>query len=148
MVDWEILELLQRNGRVSIAQLARTLRMSAPSVAERIKRLENAGIIIGYRAEIDPQAVGLAITAFVRVNIRPPSYEEFLGLLAEANEVRECSQVAEPNSFQVKVTVRNIEHLRQFTLKLNGFGDTLTSIVLSNPMRPKIIDRSLRKASK
>ena len=148
MIDWEVLELLQRDGRVSIAQVARKLRMAPPSVADRITRLEKAGVIIGYRADIDPQAIGLVIMAFIRVRIRPPSYDEFLRVVSEAPEVRECFQVAEPNSFQARVTVRDLTHLLRFAQKLNGFGETFTSIVLSNPLKPKIIDRALKETKK
>ena len=145
MVDWEIVELLQGDGRVSIAQVARKLRMAPPSVADRIKRLENAGVITGYRADINPRALGLMVTAFIRVHIQPPTYDEFVRLVSGAPEVRECFQIAEPNSFQVKATVQDIEHLLRFALKLNGLGETVTSIVLSNPLKPKIIDRALRQ---
>ena len=148
MVDWEIVELLQRDGRVSIAQLARKLRMAPPSVAERIKRLEKGGVILGYRAEIEPRALGLGIIAFVRVRIHPPSYDDFLRFVAESPEVRECFQIGEPNSFQVKVTVRDVEHLRVFTLKLAGFGETTTSIIFSNLLKLKIIDRALQRGRK
>jgi Lrp/AsnC family transcriptional regulator, leucine-responsive regulatory protein len=145
MIDWEIVELLQRDGRVSIAQVGRKLRMAPPSVADRIKRLERAGVITGYRADIDPQALGLVITAFIRVHICPTIYDEFVRLIAGAPEVRECFQIGEPNSFQVKATVRDIKHLLRFALKLNGLGETVTSIVLSNPLKPKVIDRALRQ---
>jgi len=148
IVDWEVVELLQRDGRVSIAQVARKLRMAPPSVADRIKRLEKAGVIIGYRADIDPQALGLVIMAFIRVRIRPPSYDEFLRAVSEAPEVRECFQVAEPNSFQVRVTVRDLKHLLRLAVKLNGFGETVTSIVLSSPLKAKIIDRGLKETKK
>lgn len=145
MIDWEVVELLQRHGRVSIAQIARKLRMAPPSVADRIKRLEKGGIIVGYRADIDPHALGFMIMAFIRIRIRPPNYDEFLRVISEAPEVRECFQVAEPNSFQVRVTVRDLKHLLRFALKLNRFGETLTSIVLSNPLKVKIIDRALKE---
>lgn len=148
MIDWEVVELLQRDGRVSIAQVARKLRMAPPSVADRIKRLEKAGVIVAYRADIDPQALGLVITALIRVRICPSRYDEFLRLVSEAPEVRECLQVAEPNSFQVRVTVRDLKHLLRFDLKLNGFGETSTSIVLSNPLKAKIIDRALKETKK
>jgi Lrp/AsnC family transcriptional regulator, leucine-responsive regulatory protein len=145
MVDWEIVELLQRDGRVSIAQIGRRLRMAPPSVADRIKRLEKAGVIIGYRAEIDAHALGLAITAFIRIHICPTSYDELLRVVSTAPEVRECLQVAEPNFFQIKVTVRDIKDLFRFALKLNGLGETATSIVLSSPLKLKVIDRALRQ---
>jgi Lrp/AsnC family transcriptional regulator, leucine-responsive regulatory protein len=148
MVDWEVLELLQQDGRVSIAQVARKLRMAPPSVADRIKRLEEAGVILGYRADIDPHALGLVIMAFIRVRIRQRSYDEFLSVVSEAPEVRECLQVAEPNLFQIRVTVRDLTHLLRFALKLNGFGQTLTSIVLANPLKPKIINRALKETKK
>src|SRR5215475_8518719 len=82
MVDWEIVELLQLDGRVSIAQIGRKLRMASPSVADRIKRLEKAGVIIGYRADIDAQALGFVITAFIRIHIHPTSYDEFLRVVS------------------------------------------------------------------
>jgi Lrp/AsnC family transcriptional regulator, leucine-responsive regulatory protein len=145
MVDWEIVELLQRDGRVSIAQIGRKLRMAPPSVADRIRRLEKAGVILGYRADIDAQALGLVITAFIRIHIHPTSYDEFFCAVSNAPEVRECFQVAEPNLFQVKVTARDLKHLLRFALKLNGFGDTVTSIVLSTPLKLKVIDRALRQ---
>jgi Lrp/AsnC family transcriptional regulator, leucine-responsive regulatory protein len=148
MVDWEIVELLQQDGRASVAQLARHLRMSPPSVAERIKSLERAGVIIGYQAEIDVQALGLAVTAFIRVHLQPANYDEFLRSMSAVPEVRECVQIAEPNCVQLKVTVRDIEHLRRIALKLNGFGNTATAIVLSNPLKSKIVDRSLRRPKK
>jgi Lrp/AsnC family leucine-responsive transcriptional regulator len=147
-VDWEIIELLQRDGRMSIAHVARELRMSPPSVAGRIKRLEKASVIVGYHADVDAKALGFPIIAFVRLHLHKPDHEEFVRLISEAPEVRECFQVAEPNAFQVKVTVRDIEHLRRVTLELNGFGNTVTSLVLSRPLKSKVIDRSLRHSKK
>lgn len=144
MFDWEIVELLRQDGRISMAQLARKLRMSHPSVADRIGRLETA-VIVGYRAEIDVVALGFLITAIVRVHLRKPDYDEFVRLVSEAPEVRKCLQVAEPSAFQLKVTMRDIEHLRRFAIMLNGFGGTATSIVLSYPLKHKHIERRLRQ---
>src|SRR6266576_4001632 len=144
-VDWEIIELLQRDGRTSTAHLSRKLRMSPPSVADRIKRLEEAGVIAGYRAEVNVQALGLYITAFVRLCLRAPNYDEFIRVLSETPEVRECCQISEANIFQVKIITRDIDHLRDLMVKLTAFGDTVTSIVLAYPVKSKIVDRSLRR---
>jgi Lrp/AsnC family leucine-responsive transcriptional regulator len=120
--------------------------MSPPSVAERIKRLERAGIIVGYRAEISMEALGLPITALVRLHLRNPDSDEFVRLISDAPEVLECVQVAEPKVFQVRASLRDVNHLRRFTSVLNGFGDTVTSLVLSHPVKSKIVDRTLRHA--
>ncbi|MGY1744480.1 Lrp/AsnC family transcriptional regulator [Blastococcus sp. SYSU D00695] len=134
-VDRRLIELLQANGRASYAELARQVGLSAPAVHERVGKLETAGVITGYRAVVDPTAVGLDVTALIGV-IESDSVDEtgVEAALATMPEVEDCWRVAGSEGYVLKVRVTDIPALEAAISALNrirGVARTRTTVVLS-----------------
>lgn len=138
-IDWKILKELQEDARTSYAELGRRVGLTTPAVIERVRKLEDARIVTGYRAEIDTDKVGLAITAFVRMSITGVDYSHIIEVAQESNEVLECHRGTGGDSFIMKVAVSDVEHLQLLIDKLTPYGITTTSIVLSSPVRRRVI---------
>jgi Lrp/AsnC family leucine-responsive transcriptional regulator len=133
----EILKLLQRNARMSIAELARKIRMSNPAAKERVRRLEKSGVIAGYRLELDPKAAGHEITAFVRIRPLPGHLPKISALAQQIPEVVECHRVTGEDCFILKVHLPEIASLDQVLDRFLVHGQTTTSIVQSSPVLPR-----------
>lgn len=137
--DARILEALQRDGRASYAELAREVSMSASAVAERVRRLEESGVISGYSAVVDPDRLGLGILAFVRLRYPNTSYKPFHDLLAVTPEVVEAHHVTGEDCFVLKVLTRSMAHLEQVTGRIGGLGPITTNVVYSSPLPRRAI---------
>jgi Lrp/AsnC family transcriptional regulator, leucine-responsive regulatory protein len=132
--DWRLLTELQRNGRASFADLARLVAMSPSAVAERVRRLEEAGVISGYRAVVVPERVGLGILALVRLRYPTGNYRPFHALLDSTPEIVEAHHVTGEDCFVLKVVARSMRHLEQVAGRISGLGAVTTSVVYSSPM--------------
>lgn len=140
VIDWKILKELQINARISYAELGRRIGLTTPAAIERVRKLEDARIITGYRAEIDTAKVGLAITAFIRMSISGVDYSRIIEVAEKAAEVLECHRGTGGDSFILKVAVSDVEHLQNLIDRLTPYGITTTSIVLSSPVKSRVID--------
>ena len=134
--DRLILTLVQRDGKLAQAEIARRVGLSTAAVNERLKKLESAGVIRRYAAIVDPQAVGTSVTAFVEVFIEHPRHEPgFIDKILELDEVQECHYVTGEFSLLIKVRVRDMESLQHLLLRqlnsLEGVRQTRTVMVLS-----------------
>ncbi|WP_097319878.1 Lrp/AsnC family transcriptional regulator [Paractinoplanes atraurantiacus] len=132
--DWRLLAELQRDGRSSYAELARAVAMSPSAVAERIRRLEESGVIAGYRAQIEPERVGLSVMAFVRLRYPTGNYRPFHALLDSTPEIIEAHHVTGEDCFILKVLTRSMRHLEEVTGRIAGLGAVTTSVVYSSPL--------------
>ncbi|MFV0672431.1 Lrp/AsnC family transcriptional regulator [Variovorax sp. tm] len=132
--NWQILEVLQADARTSLTALARQVGLSVPSTSERVKRLEEAGVLAGYRAVVPPRHVGYAVMALVGITTPQPDKARLLKLLEGRREVLECFHVTGQDSYVLKVAARDIEHLEAFVSSINHLGETRTSIVMSVPI--------------
>src|SRR5579871_6400586 len=143
--DWGLLEALQEDGRLTWAELGRRVNLSPPAVAERVRRLEEQGVIKGYRAEVDLARVGLPLQAVIRVVTNDVSDCSNHGArLRELPEVLECYRVTGADSYIVRVAVRSMEHLEELLPRVApSHGDTITGMVLSSPITFKPVRRSL-----
>ncbi len=137
--DAQILAALQADGRMSTADLARTIALSPSSTADRVRRLVDAGIITGYTATVDPAALGYAITAFVRLAYPSGNYKPVHDLLAVVPEVIEAHHVTGNDCFIMKVLARSMADLERITGKLAGLGGITTSVVYSSPLPARAI---------
>jgi Lrp/AsnC family transcriptional regulator, leucine-responsive regulatory protein len=137
--DWGLLEELQRDGRASYADLARAVAMSPSAVAERVRRLEESGVIAGYRATIDPDRVGLQVMAFVRLRYPNGNYRPFHALLDSTPEVVEAHHVTGEDCFVLKVVARSMRHLEEVNGRISGLGAVTTSVVYSSPLTGRAI---------
>jgi Lrp/AsnC family leucine-responsive transcriptional regulator len=129
--DWIILELIQIDGRLPFAELGRRAGLSPPAAAERLRRLEDAGLINGYHARVSPDGLGLSLTAFVEIQVKRADYARFLETIKELTWVLECHHVSGRASFLLKVAVPGVEGLEQLVAHLGRFGETSTSLILS-----------------
>ncbi len=139
-IDWKILKELQLNARSAFAELGRRVGLTTPAVIERIRKLEDAKIIVGYRVEIDTAKVGLPITAFIRMSISGVDYSHIIEVAEQSKEVLECHRGTGNDSFILKVAVSDVEHLQTLIDRLTPYGITTTSIVLSTPVKRRIIE--------
>src|SRR5258707_2514784 len=141
-VGWNLLNDLQLKGRISYAELGRRVGLPTPAVVERVKRMEEAGIITSYHADIDPMKVGMPITAFIRMSVVGDVFTRITGVVKASPEVVECHRGTGADSFIMKVHVRSVEHLESLIDRLTPFGTTSTSIVLSSPVEKRAINRN------
>lgn len=131
---WRILGELQENARISFSELGRRVALTPPAVAERVRRMEETGVIAGYRAEPAHDRIGLPITAFIRWTATGNDCA-YLGEVAkDIPEIVECHRVTGEESYVVKVVVRSVEHLEELIDRLMPYGETKTSVVLSSPV--------------
>lgn len=141
-VGWRILRELQENARLSFTELGRRLKLSTPAVAERVRRMEEAGIITGYRAEVDTAKLGLPITAFVRLNVISRAVNvKVIALAEDSPEVLECHRLTGSDCFIMKVVVPSVAHLETFLDSLAAHGTPTTTIVLSSPVTRQVIEK-------
>jgi Lrp/AsnC family leucine-responsive transcriptional regulator len=133
-INRRLLEELQADARVTIAELGRRISLSAPAVAERIQRLERAGVITGYRAVVDPKAVGFPIAAVVRVRPTTRQLQKIPQLAREIPEVVECHRTTGEDCFFVKLHLRSMDDLEEILDRFIVLGQTTTSIIHSSPL--------------
>jgi Lrp/AsnC family transcriptional regulator, leucine-responsive regulatory protein len=133
----ELLRALQADPRLPISALARQIGMSAPAVRERLQRLEDLGVISGYRLELDPKALGLPIMAIVRVRPMPGQLQRVIELVRETPSVSECHRVTGEDCFIMKMHLDAIESLDRVLDRFLVHATTTTSIVQSSPVPPR-----------
>jgi Lrp/AsnC family leucine-responsive transcriptional regulator len=133
-IDWRLLEALQADGRATYADLGRLVALSPSAVTERVRRLEEAGVITGYTAEVDPEKLGLTIMALVRLRYPHGNYTPFRDLLATTPEVVEAHHVTGEDCFVLTVRARSMRHLEEATGRISGLGAVTTSVVYSSPL--------------
>jgi Lrp/AsnC family leucine-responsive transcriptional regulator len=129
-----ILEELQQDARVSVAELGRRVGLSAPAVAERLQRLESAGVVRRYTADIDPRALGYALSAVLRIRPAPRQLAKVAELARRTPQIVECHRVTGEDCFYMKLHVRSIEELEELIDRFLVYGTTTTSIIQSSPV--------------
>ena len=139
-IGWKIIREMQINARITFAELGRRVGLTTPAVIERVRKLEDAKIITGYRAEIDAAKVGFPVTAFIRMSISGIDYSHIIEVAKKSSEVLECHRGTGGDSFILKVAVADVEHLQNLIDRLTPYGITTTSIVLSSPVKNRVIE--------
>ena len=144
-IGWLLLEELQRNGRASYRELGELVGLTAPAVAERIRRFERAGVITGFRAEVSLEAVGLPIVAMVRATPKRDLMGTALDdLAASLPQVREAHRVTGSEHMWLKVSADSLAHLDEVLQRIWTVADTTTNIILApivshRPITPNAI---------
>lgn len=132
--DARLLTDLQADARLSHAELGRRVNLSAPAVSDRLRRLERDGVIAGYRAEIDPKALGHALGVIMRIRPSARQLHKVAELARDTPEVVECHRVTGEDCFFMKLHLRDVEHLEEVLDRFILYGQTTTSIIQSSPV--------------
>jgi Lrp/AsnC family leucine-responsive transcriptional regulator len=145
-----LLAELQDNARLSIAELARRVGLSATATAERMKQMEEVGIVRGYTVEMDREALGLEVLAFIRLTCDGQHYFRLMEFVQTLEEVRECHHLTGGDAFLLKVTTTSMAALEALIEALLPYGNPVTSVVLSTPVerRKYAVTGSLTTAPK
>jgi Lrp/AsnC family transcriptional regulator, leucine-responsive regulatory protein len=138
--DWVLLGELQRNARIPMSELARTVTMSASAVTERVRRLEETGVLRGYHAEVSLPRVGLPILAFVRLRYPHGNYKPLTDLVDKRAEILEAHHVTGDDCFMLKLATRSMPHLEEVVGAISGLGGVSTSVVYSTTLTGRVID--------
>ena len=137
-IDAKLLAALVEDARISVAELARRVRLSPPSVSERLRRLEEAGVIEGYTVRVNPTALGLPIAAWLRVRPVPGEMKRVAGILQGLPEIVECDRVTGEDCFIARVHVKSMSHLEEVIDAVIPYAMTNTSIVQSSPVAKRL----------
>ncbi|MGD0682214.1 MAG: Lrp/AsnC family transcriptional regulator [Terracidiphilus sp.] len=134
---WRILEALQQNARQSFAQIGRQIGLSTPAVAERVHRLEEAGVITGYHVALDLAKLGVPIRVLVRLTIPGGDLQvrRTVAAIKDLAEISRCHRITGAESFLIEANVVSIRHMEALIDKLSTLGATSTSTVLSSPVQ-------------
>jgi len=136
-INCRLLAELSSDPRIGMSALARRVKMSAPAVTERVQRLERAGVITGYRLEIDPAALGLPVTAFARIRPTAGQLSKIAELARSLPQVSECHRITGEDCFLIKVHAPSVADLETLLDQFLTYGQTVTSIVVSTPVEPR-----------
>ena len=137
--DWEILTALQDDARLSFAELGRRVGLSPPSVTERVRRMEETGILLGYHAVIAPKSIGLELRVLIDLTTTPHHYPAVIEFMEDCAAIQSAHHVTGGASFRVEAFVPSITELEDLVGRLSLYGQTKTSIVLSSPVQKTII---------
>lgn len=138
-VNVRILQELASEPRLTMAELGRRIGLSSPAVAERVRRLEESGVITGYRLEINPAALGLPIGAYVRVSPNSGQLSQIIRLAQETPEVVECHRITGEDCFILKVRIPAMDQLDRLLDSFLQYGRTTTLIIQSSPVPPRSV---------
>jgi Lrp/AsnC family leucine-responsive transcriptional regulator len=145
--DLKLLEALVADARTSIAELARLVGLSSPSVSERIRRLEESGVIQGYTVKVDPKALGLPLAAWLRVRPIPGQLQQVAEILRAIPEIVECDRITGEDCFIARAHVASVEELERLIDKVIPYAMTNTSLIQSSPVERRLPPiRSIRRS--
>lgn len=139
-IDMDIINHLQKNGRMQLKDLSASINLSAPATANRLHQLETDGIITGYQAIIDPIALGLYTKAFILLEVKPEQKKTFYPYIKKCKNVVECNCVTGDYSMLLEVLFENTMELDQFIGELQEFGRTKTLIVFSTSVEHRGVE--------
>jgi Lrp/AsnC family transcriptional regulator, leucine-responsive regulatory protein len=147
-IDYEILAELQDNARIAFAELGRRVGLSTPAVIERVRRLEESEVILGYRAAIDPAKVGLPVRAFVKVTVAGDKLGKFAAIVKSLPEVLQCHRVTGAESYIVQIAVRDVGHMETVIDSMMPYVATNTSMIMASPVPWNPVVPASRKPKK
>ena len=131
VTDYRIIEILQDDGRISMKDLGKIVGLTSPAVSERVKRLEESGVIEGYKAIVNPDSLGRVIKAFIHISLPSNGYTEFIESAAKDPRIVECHHIT--------VIVKDMYELENVIDTIKKIGSTKTSVILSTPIQAKSI---------
>lgn len=139
ITDYKIIEILQEDGRISMKDLGKIVGLTSPAVSERVKRLEESGIIQGYKAIVNPDKLGRVIKSFINISLPSENYSSFIEYAKDDNRIVECHHITGEDCLLLKVIVRDMYELEKVIDKIKQVGRTKTSVILSTIIESKSI---------
>jgi len=146
-LSWGILQRLQANSRESFASIGRQVGLTPPAVAERVKKMEDMGILEGYKVKISPYKVGYQLKAIITLRAFMGKLKPFLELVKSLEEVLNCYRVTGNENIIMEVVLRDQFHLERFIDRLIQYGETRTHIILSEVVSSAPIRKGIQTAS-
>ncbi len=141
--NWIILEELQRNARVPLTEISKKVGLSSPSVGERIQKMEESGIINGYTAMIDMEALGYSLGVYISIKIRFGQVKKFEKYVKTVPEIHECHKLTGHDCMLMKGYVKNPKHLENLNERLTIYGELTTSLILSSIVSERIYNADI-----
>jgi Lrp/AsnC family leucine-responsive transcriptional regulator len=138
-IDRQILMELQSEARIAFAELGRRVGLSTPAVIDRVHRLEDTGVILGYRAQVDNAKIGLPVRAFVKVTVAGDKLFQFASAASRIPEVLECHRVTGAESYILQITVEDAAHIERVIDAMMPYVATNTSLVLASPVQSRAL---------
>lgn len=135
--DNKILKILQENGRISMKALGKAVSLTSPAVSERVRRLEESGVIKGYKAIVAPEKIGLSVSVMIHVGLKVSSHRTFLDFAKENKSIVECHHVTGTDCMSLKACLSSTSELETLLDKIQSVGSTRTEIILSSPLENK-----------
>jgi Lrp/AsnC family transcriptional regulator, leucine-responsive regulatory protein len=136
--DRQILGILAGNARISLKELSAEINLSAPSTSERLKRLEERGVIRAFTIEVDPKALGYTLQAIVRIHPRPGQFHQVQQMIGEIPQISECDKITGDDCFFARLHVRSIDELDEIVDRIGERAETNTVIVKSQPLKRRL----------
>ena len=139
ITDYKIINILQEDGRISMKDLGKIVGLTSPAVSERVKRLEESGVIQGYKAIVNPDKLGRVIKSFINIALPSKNYQDFIEYAQKDNRIVECHHITGEDCLLLKVIVKYMYDLEQVIDKIKQVGKTKTSVILSTIIESKSI---------
>ncbi len=139
-IDAAILSELCADARIPRVELSRRVGLSAPSVADRVRRLEDVGIITGYGARIDPARLGYGLTILIRARPLPGEMKNMIGAIQETPQIVACDRVSGEDCFVARAHVHDVAEMEAVIDRIVPFGATNSSIVQSSPVEERLVE--------
>jgi len=140
LYDQKILKKLQENARVSYTELGKEIGLSGPAVKERVHKLEESGVIQGYKAKLDFSKLGFTLTVIINFKMNPGNIKRFIDKLKDMPEIVECNRVTGGDNLIMKVILKETEELEKLINTLIEYGVPTTSVVLSTPIEDRVLE--------
>jgi Lrp/AsnC family leucine-responsive transcriptional regulator len=139
ITDYKIINILQEDGRISMKDLGKIVGLTSPAVSERVRRLEESGVIQGYKAIVNPDKLGRVIKSFINIALPSKNYQDFIEYAQKDNRIVECHHITGEDCLLLKVIVKDMYDLEQVIDKIKQVGKTKTSVILSTIIESKSI---------
>ena len=144
-LDWQIIELLQSDGRITISELASQLNRSRSNISEHLEKLIDSGVINNFEAKVDSEKLGFGLKAFVRLSADSEHHRKIINVLIEKPEVAECHVLTGSELVIIQVVAKNMPHLRNIVDSLTQYGSTQTDVVFATVKQQLKVDKKLRR---
>ncbi|MCW8876537.1 MAG: Lrp/AsnC family transcriptional regulator [Kangiellaceae bacterium] len=146
-LDWNLIQLLQKDSRTTISELAKSLNRSRSTIAERVERLVEKGMIQNFSAKVDPEKLGFGLKAFVRLSAGSKNHRQIIDAISKLPELVECHVLTGSELLILQVIAKDMAHLRSLVDSLTTYGSTQTDVVFATIKDGLVVDEKLKKVN-